>query len=747
MSNNKINFFLTLFALIFINVTIMKESENNTEGSKQESPDINENIFEEISGFRMRSPKELEYISEITDITILKFVYLKSSPRSRKVAKYIKNITERLPKIFGVAMIDCELFPKNYKDCAKNDYLADSFPKLKLLIPPNIKFNKDKPKLEDYSEYPWTEKEMTEESIYNYIQVNLPFQGIKLKENNFQHFLNSDYFNKAILFTQEKDSQLIWKGLSNYFFDRLLFAEVHKNVKPIIDYFKITKFPSLVIYQVNDHSRLIDEPQIIKYEGNFETEKLIDWMTPYATQEKRYMRLLRGLGDPSAAELARDIQLSKIDKQSYEDYLNKRSDKNILLYFGKNSKNVKQIVKEYMISTQGFFVSAFYDCSSDTQFCRDNFNVTKFPVLKLIHKYDNKTITTLEERLQTIKSLDISDTCNKTLHKQILENFPTNVVHVKALGFPYSISESRMKNKFIIVHLYKSSEQNSTKFLLPFDLISLDEKIGKLFDFYEVENVMKETISMNKFPSDSGIFFMYLGGNDHYKIIPVAKSAFYSTLQSIASNIIYQVLNAHIRPEFNSNQIYQIETSTQFRKNCLDQQYCILTFMDLTRSKENIEKFGKQIMILENVKVNSKFEKIPFNFVNATCHDYLANEFGVKISELPTIVTLYPYRSAYSIFNGYWDNFPVKSYLERAISNRVDNINISLDKLQFKNLDCDGLYSESNTKPNDTNPEVNKVEEVVNHTNTDNLNDSSEQNNKDHLTTASNEKRDVKSDL
>jgi hypothetical protein len=90
-----------------------------------------------------------------------------------KIADYVKLVADRVGKLASIALIDCDNFvPDTYGPCRPMDYVLDSFPRLNLLIPPEKRYEPLIKEIQVHSEYPWTEKEMTENSIYNFLVTN-----------------------------------------------------------------------------------------------------------------------------------------------------------------------------------------------------------------------------------------------------------------------------------------------------------------------------------------------------------------------------------------------------------------------------------------------------------------------------------------------------------------------------------------------------------------------------------------------
>jgi hypothetical protein len=324
---------------------------SDTESSEAEMKDWDQ-AFDEIKGFRMRSEAEINFLLKVTDLTFLRFAYKKSSAKSRKVAGMLKNINQKLGGLASIMQIDCDTFePQDYSPCQENPYMADSFPRLKLLIAPDNRYDAISKELQNYYEFPWKDDDITEDKLYTYITTNMPYLVKKLGSESVHTFLNNNMFNKVLLFTNKQAPSVFTKGLTNYFYDRLLFGEIQETEKGLIERFNITSFPTMLVYKVFDHSRLLDEPEIITYDGLNKPEKLIEFLQPHALKEKRYVSEGRKIYDDDVRYIASNVEFRTINETNYEDYFNKYQDRNIMVFFNTHD-SMKLMYKTVLVKAQ-----------------------------------------------------------------------------------------------------------------------------------------------------------------------------------------------------------------------------------------------------------------------------------------------------------------------------------------------------------------------------------------------------------
>src|SRR5690606_3076782 len=86
---------------------------------------------------------------------------------------------------------------------------------------------------------------------------------------------------------------LLFRGISNYFSDRLLFGEVNKDQTALLKKFKITRFPTLLVYQTHEDEIQLDEPIIEIYKGEIKADEITNFIGQYALKEPLNKRIKR----------------------------------------------------------------------------------------------------------------------------------------------------------------------------------------------------------------------------------------------------------------------------------------------------------------------------------------------------------------------------------------------------------------------------------------------------------------------
>jgi len=299
--------------------------------SKQIEDVPDESIFYQIPGRNITNYKEIMELQNITDITYLLFVYKNSSVNSRIAGGYLVNIGKQLEFIAEILKIDCNNFinlPKN--NICEETSKRDSFPKLKLLVPPEYKINPYTGQRMPHRDVSFTENILSETSIYNYITKNVPSYAKLLNELDFNDFLTENYlYNKIILFTDKPNTPLMLRGISNLFFDRIEFGIVNNTQKDLIEYFKVKQFPTIIAITTNDRDYPSEKPVYYEYKGGINIKEIKEFVEKFAYPIKRYELEAQG-------KLTRNKTLSDIftvlNKDTIENFFILNAEKNMMIY-------------------------------------------------------------------------------------------------------------------------------------------------------------------------------------------------------------------------------------------------------------------------------------------------------------------------------------------------------------------------------------------------------------------------------
>lgn len=477
--------FRKLILVVFLSAIFLNSV--STQGDKK-PPEVDETIFEKISAMKVQKWDEVLHVLSETDLTYLGFYYSKYSKNSQMVGLFLQSIAAKLEFLAGMFLVDCdepeltELAP-----CKKlPDTNQDSFPRIELFIPPELKLNPYTKQYNQHSAIKYDKREISEVLLYNFITQNIPSRTTKLTKDNLDNFLSHTEFNKVILFTDKPKSPLLYRGLSTYFYDRLAFGEVDKDQAVLLKKFKVTTFPTLILYQTHEEGIPLEEPKIEYFKGTISAREIGRFLYEYATKEKYYLKAKR-TNDPE--KMKYKVIFKILNTTDVMAYLEKFKERRFVLYITKDDSPIPEDINKFNMNTHGFFSFIHLDCSGDEQFCKDKFKSTQFPDLILINKDLKDETNDIQNRLQkklVQLSLDYSD-----LYKEIYAEFPPELKEANKQNFGILTTESTMNHRTPFAYLYKGDDDVSLGLIL----MAHEAKYRKYVDFILYENPPKEILS------------------------------------------------------------------------------------------------------------------------------------------------------------------------------------------------------------------------------------------------------------
>ena len=291
--------------------------------------------------------------------------------------KYVNTMIEFAEKTEG-------LFNAGAVNCIKDEEICEEF---EVAETPSIIFFSENEK--DYNRY---EGKVDFNSLFNYATKRMSYYVNEITKEKL-----SDFFSKkndkyhVILFTSKESTPSLYKALSKYFINKLIFGEVHQNQKELVRLFKIKEFPTLMVmldeeknkYEVYKNKMNYDS--IKSYLNKFVTKKKV--VNDNKVKEMNY-NIYNTLSTCSSSDgknicliyLTKDNRPNSKDKKilesiadKYENdhikvfYINYKKNKNIFNSFEDvNENNAKAVIikgkrKKYMNIDKDEFESNIYN--------------------------------------------------------------------------------------------------------------------------------------------------------------------------------------------------------------------------------------------------------------------------------------------------------------------------------------------------------------------------------------------------
>lgn len=430
------------------------------------------------------------------------YYYKKDSPNSNAAAQFLVNTSEKLNYLAGIILIDCgadENEAKKFERCKAPKEAAESdyFPVITLLVPPELKFNPYTKKFNKHYERQWDRPEFSENLVYNFITSSISNRGVKLNSDNIDDFLSNQEYNKLVLFTDKKQTPLIFRGLSNYFFNQMLFGEVEKDQEKLIKRFNVKSFPTLMVYKTQEDSDdLLDEPVVQFYQGKINAKDIAEFLSEYALKQKKYLEGTQNF-KPAKTLLSKAIKEITPQQLKEASFFEKNKNKQIILFLNSNenlkfeiNKNLNEAeieaqnalfpeaLKKLFTEASGFFYFYRVNCLSeaDAAFCKESFKAKALPALAVL-------------RSASLEKAELLPLEAEELQAEMLRLFPSEISFVNPQNLQMNLQIAINQNKVPLMYFYQDSVP------LGLHLISYEGKYKQYVELMAFEVPPKEILT------------------------------------------------------------------------------------------------------------------------------------------------------------------------------------------------------------------------------------------------------------
>ena len=637
-------------------------------------------------GTQITSSSELTSLLNKTDLPAIAFFYKTDSENSNLLSQMIQSLYPKYEDFIEIFLIDCE--KANFTECSFTSN-ETSFAFFELFEPPLYRLNPYTKSLNQHSKRPFVGKEMSMKTLNSFIANGITDKSININKNNIDDFLRNNEMNKFILFTEKKNTPLLFKGLSNYFYDKIKFAVVKKSENEICEKFKVSKFPSLMIYQNvdNKNNNILDEAEIKFYEGEQNAKNIINFLKNYELKEKLYLN-----SEKNKAKIS-EIFLKNLNEKNYKDFFEKNNNNNIIIYFDnkklpENNKNLDYYsllpkdIQNFNSETHGFFKFGYLNCIENSILCNNEFKIKTFPSLILYQKNS-------KNRILNGNSLPLEFS---EIESEINNLFPSEIKEANAATFNVLLSESYTKHKLPFLYFFEDKVQ------LSINLLSLDENIKKFFTIIVFYNPPQDIISQLQIKSFPSVFFAIqnLDNNNINGRINMMvfndKISFSSLKNFITQNFRFRQ-NENENTNYKSNiqyekqQIHFINSTNILTSTCNLKKLCMLIFMDL----RNNETAQNQLKIIDDLAETAKNRPVSFGYLNATCQEELSSNFGIDLANLPKVILYSISKGVFVNFEGKLDSESLNEFISKTVRGLVTFNRIQKELVVVKDIKCEEI--------------------------------------------------------
>ena len=646
-----------------------------------------------LPGQRFSSENEINEFLNKTDVTCLAFFYKKKSPKANEIAKSLKVIYQKLKYLMEFIIVSCDS-NNDVEGCKLTDEDdEDDYYRIEFYVPPQYKVNPYTKEKNTYQKLRYAKSDVSEKAIYKFFTKLIISREQVISNENYDIFKQRNEMNKVLLFTNKRTSPLMFRGLSGYFYDRLLFGVVPSSETALIKKLNVKNFPTLMIIQTLEDGVILDEPNIIVYDGVLDVENIIQFLNQYALGDKLYMQKIEKVENDNYY-----MYFNKLPSDKAMDFLTKKKEKEVIFYFDNNVKdgkitydNLPNDVKDFNSETHGFFHFGYIDCTgSKEKICKHTFKIKEFPSMVLYRPSNDQ-----KDRIAKGQELPME---KANIRREISLLFEPNVKGVDSMNFQVTMADVISKKKTCILYLF------DTSLSLGFSLITLNKDFTDYFEFIVMDNPPNQFLMQFQSKSLPHIVIIIpdpqktdSSGNPQTQMMSYMGQQSFSALNSfLATNFHIKKKETEKKEEKEEEddspaEVSFIQTTKDLVQTCTKKKLCILGFFDMRPNEKSQENFEKNFKIFQNFADVSKKRPTTFGYINATCQEEFTSKFGVNIESLPSIIVYSYNKDVYSNLVGTFSVEDMTELITKTISGKINFQRVQKDTAVLEDIKCENI--------------------------------------------------------
>jgi len=648
-----------------------------------------------LPGIKLDTQEEISQYLKKTDVTILVFYYKTESEKAEEIAGNLKIVYSKLKYLIEIIKVNCD--NNHMEECIKTEdnLMDEEFYRIEVYVPPLYKLNPYTKEMNSHQKLQYAKTDISDKALYKFLTKTIISREQVITNENFENFKTRSNLNKVILFTNKKSSPLMYRGLSGYFYDRLALGIVYESEKNLCKKLEIKKFPTIMVIQTIEDDVIIDDPNTIFYDGKMETENIVTFLEKYALKEKLYIAEKSHLRNSDDKNL---VYFNKLSAEKAMDFMKKKKDKEIILYFDNDVKdgkisydNLSDDIKEFNSETHGFFHFAYVDCTGEEKekICKSHFKIKDFPNM-VLYRPEKEIKEKISKGYEL--PLEISN-----IRREINILFEPNVKSANAVNFQYMITESVQNRKIVLLYLFDGNIN------LGFGLITQKKLFSDFIDFIVMDSPpedIKRKLQVRGLPNMNIIIpdeskldqngnpqtqFMVYGGKLSFSVLDsFLKDSFHLTEKATNTQTSSPEDKKAVEISF-------IQTTKDLENTCTKKKLCIIGFFDMRPGDMYPKNFEDNFKIFKNFTELSKKRPTSFGYVNATCQEEFSSKFGINIESLPSII-IYSYsKDVYTNLVGRFNEDDMSELLNKAVSGRINFQRMQKDNAVLQDIKCETI--------------------------------------------------------
>ena len=648
-----------------------------------------------LPGIKLDTQEEISQYLKKSDVTLLVFYYKSESEKAEEIAGNLKIVYSKLKYLIEIIKVNCD--NNHMEECTQTEdnLMDEEFYRIEVYVPPLYKLNPYTKEMNSHQKLQYAKSDISDKALYKFLTKTIISREQVITNENFENFKTRSNLNKVILFTNKKSSPLMYRGLSGYFYDRLALGIVYETEKNLCKKLEIKKFPTLMVIQTIEDDVIIDDPNTIFYDGKMDTENIVTFLEKYALKEKLYIAEKSHLRNSDDKNL---VYFNKLSAEKAMDFMKKKKDKEIILYFDNDVKdgkisydNLSDDIKEFNSETHGFFHFAYVDCTGEDKekICKSHFKIKDFPNM-VLYRPEKEIKEKISKGYEL--PLEISN-----IRREINILFEPNVKSANAVNFQYMITESVQNRKIVLLYLFDGNIN------LGFGLITQKKLFSDFIDFIVMDSPpedIKRKLQVRGLPNMNIIIpdeskldqngnpqtqFMVYGGKLSFSVLDsFLKDSFHLTEKATNTQTSSPEDKKAVEISF-------IQTTKDLENTCTKKKLCIIGFFDMRPGDMYPKNFEDNFKIFKNFTELSKKRPTSFGYVNATCQEEFSSKFGINIESLPSII-IYSYtKDVYTNLVGRFNEDDMSELLNKAVSGRINFQRMQKDNAVLQDIKCETI--------------------------------------------------------
>eukprot|EP00825_Cyclidium_porcatum_P040439 TRINITY_DN5111_c0_g2_i5.p1 TRINITY_DN5111_c0_g2~~TRINITY_DN5111_c0_g2_i5.p1 ORF type:complete len:672 (-),score=172.46 TRINITY_DN5111_c0_g2_i5:332-2347(-) len=545
-------------------------------------------------------------------------------------------------------------------------------------------------------------------------------------EDELEEFLSNQQLNKVLLFTNKKDTSILYKGLTAHYKDRLLFGEVSNKAEELIAKYKVEKFPTLMVLQTKENEK---EPTITIYNQELQFKVIVEFLKQFATEKKvtkEYEAPESQKEDESEDEdeetnsqqksqseknkkVKETVKLQDLDLEKYKSEIISSEEMPILIHVYTSEDNQhphwEELTKKY--GKLFIYYKLLVNDQSKKDFVEKEMNIKQFPSIKFL------PVGTTKKAHSRI-SFNLGDSL-EDINSEIDELIIDNTMSVNEQSLQIKLSQSLQDAKVLLI-LFHDQEQisltyrvfsNLEKYKQKFEFLNMKDPSQQIKSQFQITNLPKLVAIFRDVPEEQKLEQIK---PEEIKAAPYGGKFNYNDLSRFLNSWLEEPKNVKSKKK-----LIKVESQKQLTDICTKKaKSCFIALLNgaeqnNTDNQEIADKFQEQINILEQVKDKFGDRPISFGWIDGICQTQVLQALQMSDLDLPNFIYYSESKQSFGKIIGRFEYETLALFVHNSLKNTIAMNPLNFTELQIQNVNCEETHQKYLSRQVET--DQNKSEE------------------------------------